>query len=276
MKQLSFRSTLIALITLLSLAACKKDPVQEPNPLPIPPQQQLPNPLPANALVKQLKWAENDHKTFTYNSKGQASRVHFQYQYVQNDPTKIRTIIHDFQYDTQDKPVLVNLTGGGTIRYFYHGNLVHNTKEYYPGGDLAKEVTYIYANNRIAQEIWRVSNLPGEPVSLYKHAFGYDAKGNLNKVEIYEQLENLQYKLLETIEYSDFDDKINPISWQLRDPYLPQIRWQFNNPRKEVRQPAEGQAEMTTYAYEYNAQGLPASRSTTGPSGSVSNVTYQY
>lgn len=274
MKQISFRTTLMALTILFGLAACKKDPVETP--VEIPPQQQLPNPLPATALVKQVKWAENDHETYTYNARGQVSQRRFQYQYVQGDPTKIRTTVDDFQYDAQDRPVLVNSTGGYTVRYFYHGNLIHTTKEFYPGGALAREVTYIYANNRIAQEIWRVSNLPNEPVSVYKHAFSYDSKGNLNKIETYEQLENLQYKLLETLEYSDFDDKINPTAWTLRHPFLPQVRLQFNNPGKEVRQQAEGQPETTIYAYEYNAQGLPVSKRTTRPSGGVLTAQYQY
>lgn len=274
MKTQSFKFTFLSLAVLLSLAACEKDPAETPTQ--IPPQQQLPNPLPANALVKQVKWAENDHETYQYNSKGQVSQLRSQWQFDQSDPTKIRTIVYDFQYDEQDRPMQVTYTNGFTTRYFYHGNLIHVTKELYPGGGVAKEVTYIYANDRVAHEIWRVSNAPGEPVTVYKHAFSYDAKGNLSKVEVYEQQENLQYKLLETTEYLDFDDKINPTSWTLRYPYLPQIRWQFNNPRKEVRRTPEGLEETITYAYEYNAQGLPSVQRKTRPLGGTLTAQYQY
>ncbi|HRI59539.1 MAG TPA: hypothetical protein PK228_07440, partial [Saprospiraceae bacterium] len=250
----------------------------EPNPLP--PQQELPNPLPAKALVSKLKWADNDHYTFTYNAKNQVSNLRYQYQYVQGDPTQIRTVVYDFQYDAQDKPVQVNYSGGFSEKYFYHGNLVHRTKEFYPGGDWSKEVTYIYANDRIAQEIWHVNGLPGEPVSVYKYQFGYDQKGNLAEIETYEQVIDstsgqLQYKLLETTEYSDFDDKINPTSWMLRHPYLPQVRWQFNNPRREVRRLTDGTSQTTTHEYEYNDEGLPVVKRTTGPSG-VLTMTYSY
>lgn len=274
MKTISLKSALLALSVLFSLAACDKDPAETPTQ--VPPQQQLPNPLPAHALVMQIKWDENDHETFQYNDKGQVSRLRSQWQYVEGDPTKIRAIEYDFQYDEQNKPVQVNLSDGFSARYFYHDSLIHVTKELYPGGGVAREVTYIYANNRIAQETWRVSNLPGEPVSVYKHAFSYDAKGNLNKIEISEQQEDLTYKLLETTEYSDFDDKINPTSWMLRYPYLPQMRWQFNNPRREVRKVAGGQTEVTTYAYEYNAQGLPVSQRKEKPVGGVLTAQYQY
>lgn len=279
MRQPSFKSALLALIV-LSVVACKKDPIGEPNPNPLPPQQQLPNPLPASALVSQIKWSETDHETFIYNTKGQVSQLRSQWQYVEGDPTKIRTIVYDFQYDAQDKPVQVNTTGGFPAKYFYHGDLIHTTKELYPGGAVAREVTYIYADNRIAQEIWRVSNLPWEPVTLYKHEFGYDSKGNLAEIETYEQVTDsisgqLQYKLLETKEYSDFDDKINPTSWMLRYPYLPQVRWQFNNPRREVRRPAGGEIEVATHEYEYNAEGLPSVKRTTRPSG-VLITSYAY
>lgn len=85
-----------------------------------------------------------------------------------------------------------------------------------------------------------------------------------------------QYELIETVVYSDFDDKINPTSWMLRHPYLPQIRWQFNNPGREVRSPAGGPAETTNYAYEYNAQGLPVSKTTSRQGAGVLTVQYQY
>lgn len=272
----SFKSTLFALTLLLSLAACEKDPIETPPPTTIPPQQQLPNPLPANARIKQMKWTEIDHQTFTYNAEGQVAQLRSQWQYVEGDPTKIRTIVYDFQYDAQDRPVQITLSDGFTVRYFYHGNLIHLTKEFYPGGAVAREVTYIYAGDRISHETWRVSNAPGEPVSVYKHAFSYDARGNLSKVDIYEQQENLQYQLLETVEYSEFDDKINPTSWLNRYPYLPQLRLQYNNPGKEIRRPVGSAAETTNYAYTYNAQGLPAQKRTTRPMAGESTVQLVY
>lgn len=274
MKQKTFRFALFALTLVLGAVACDKEPSEGPGT--IPPQQQLPNPLPAKALVSQLKWSETDHQTFTYNDKGQVSQLQSQWQYVEGDPGQIRTIVYDFQYDAENKPIQVNTTGGFSDKYSYHDDLIHNTKELYPGGAVAKEVTYIYAGNRIAYETWRVSNLPGEPVSVYKHVFAYDAKGNLAKVETYEQTPDLSYTLLETTEYSDFDDEINPTSWMLRYPYLPQMRWQYNNPRREVRRPANGVAKITTYAYEYNTEGLPVVKRTTMPDGGLTTMYYYY
>lgn len=277
MKKQALKPVLFALLVALAAVACEKDPATDPNPNPnpVPPQQQLPNPLPANALVSKLKWSDNDYYSFTYNAKNQVSHLHFQWQYVEGDPTQIRSLDYDFQYDAQHKPIQTNYTGGFSTKYSYHGNLVHRTKEFYPGGDWSREVTYIYADNRIKQEIWHVNGLPGEPVDIYKHEFGYDSKGNLTEVKTYERVDDTQYKLLETVEYSDFDDKINPISWMLRYPYLPQVRWQFNNPRREVRLPADGTSQVATHEYEYNDEGLPVSRKTTRPA-SVQTTTYEY
>lgn len=275
MKQQSFRPFLVMLSALLLLSACEKDPTEE-IPGNLPPQQQLPNPLPANALVKQLWQAENDHETFTYNTKGQVSQIRFQYQFVENDPTQIRTLVYDFLYDAADKPIRINTTGGYAATYTYEGNLIKKTQELYPGGAVAKDVSFVYANGRVIQEYWGIVDAFEDTVTIYKHDFSYDARGNLNKIETYQQEENLQYKLLETVEYSDFDDNINPTSWTLRYPYLPQMRYQFNNPRREVRTPSAEAAQITTYAYEYNAAGLPVVKRITRPSGLISVIEYRY
>ena len=275
MKQQSFRPFLVMLSALLLLSACEKDPTEE-IPGNLPPQQQLPNPLPANALVKQLWQAENDHETFTYNTKGQVTQKRFQYQYVEGDPTQIRSIVYDFQYDAADKPIRINTTGGYAATYTYEGDRIKKTQELYPNGTVAKEVSFVYADGRIIREYWGISDSFEDTVTIYKHDFSYDARGNLNKIEMYRQMENFQYQLLETVEYSDFDDNINPTSWTMRYPFLPQLRYQFNNPRKEVRTPSVGEAQTTTFAYEYNAAGLPVVQRVTRPSGYVSVIEYKY
>ncbi|MBP6812027.1 MAG: hypothetical protein KA138_10935 [Saprospiraceae bacterium] len=243
-------------VILLSVTACKKDPIDPTIPVS---QPQQPNPLPANALLKQIKWADNDHYTFTYDAQNRPLQLRYQYQFVQGDPTQIRTIVYDFQYDAQQRLSQINQTGGWVTRYFYHGNLIHNVKDFYPGGALANETVFIYANNRIVQENYFVSNPLGEPPSVYKRVLGYDDIGNLNKVETYEQEENLAFKLLQTNVYSDFDNKVNPKSWLLRYPYLPQVRWQFNNPGKETIKVGQDQPKTILFTNEYDAQGLPIS-----------------
>lgn len=275
MKQQTYFAVLMAILIQLGLSACHKDPVVEPSE-PLPPQQQLPNPLPANALVKQLKWTDLDHITFTYNALNQVQQVRSQWQYVQGDPTQIKSITYDLEYDAQHKPVRISTEGGLDAKYFYDGERLVKSQELNQQGKVMKEVTYSYTNNRISQELWRIpAVVAGEPDDIYKHVFAYDSKGNLNKIAVYEQKENLQYILIETTEYSDFDDKINPTSWMLRYPYLPQMRLQFNNPRKEVRKTTDSTPRTTTYAYEYNQAGVPISKQTILPTG-ISSVQHVY
>lgn len=274
MKHQIFKSIPVLLVIMSGLIACKKDTTEPFENLP--PQQQLPNPLPASALVSRIQWAETDHQTFIYNARGQVSLLRSQWQYVEGDPSKINTIVYEFLYDAQDRPVQMNVSDGLTVKYYYDGNRIAKTQELYPDDAVAKEVTYIYAKGRVVQEIWRVSDLTEDTVSTYKHDFSYDGVGNLNKIKSYEQGADQQFKLLETIEYSDFDDKINPVSWMLRYPYLPQMQFQFNNPQKEVRRPAQGTEETTIHAYRYNDQDLPVSKSTTLPSGFLLTAKYRY
>jgi hypothetical protein len=278
MKHFAFKSPLIALVLLLSAAACTKDPAEQPAPG-IPPQQRLPNPLPAHARVREIKRTETDHQTFYYNNRRQVSQVRSQWQFDESDPTQIRTIVYDFQYDEQDRPFQVQTSDGFFANYFYHDTLVERTKEFFPGGALFNEVTYIYNNSRIIQQIWRRANLPGEPTSVFKYTFNYDSKGNLAKVEKFELVDAsgpaTRYELLETTEYSDFDDKINPTSWMLFYPYLPQVRYQYNNPRREVRKQVGVAPIVTDYRYEYSAAGLPVVVHTT-IGGETATKQYKY
>lgn len=269
------QTPLLTLVVLLAFVACKKDP--DPVPVsPVPPQQQLPNPLPATALVGQLKWTDNDHETMTYNDQGQVSQLISQWQFVEGDPTKIRTIQYDFHYDLEHKPAMVSSSDGFRVQYIYHDTLVERTREMLASGTMLNEVTYLYNTDfRIVQEVHRRTDL-GEPVRLYKYVFGYDNKGNLNKIEQFEQTGVDQYNLLQTTEYSDFDNKVNPTSWMLRYPFLPQVRWQMNNPRRETHRWPSGESKTTLYAYEYNAAGLPKLRQTTAHTGNVYLMTYSY
>lgn len=264
-----------ALVTLsLVLFACQKEQVDEP--VTVPPQQQIPNPLPEHARVKQLKWSDNDHQTMAYDDDGQLTWLRSQWQYVQNDPTQIRTVVYNFSYNDKGLPIEAEMTGGFTVKYFYNDTLIAKTQELYPGGAVAKEVDYLYANNRIVQENWKVSNLPNEPLSYYKHVFTYDDGGNLIMVAVHEKNDNQHYELLETTEYSNFDSKLNTTSWMLRYPYLPQVQWQFNNPRKEVWRPAQGMSQTTSHAYTYNQDGVPVRRQTIHPTGMITTMAYQY
>lgn len=271
------QTSLFLLLALLGLAACKKDPDPVLPPSEVPPQQQLPNPLPAKALVAQLKWTDTDHETMIYKDSGQVSKLTSQWQYMQGDPTKIRSIVYDFHYDWRQRPDLVSTSDGFRVQYIYHDTLVERTREMLASGTMLNEVTYLYdTKSRIVREVHRRTNWPSDSIQVIKYELGYDNRGNLNKVEEYELVGTDEYELRMTTEYSDFDNKINPTSWKLRYPYLPQVRWQMNNPRKETRRQPTGETVVITATYDYNSEGLPTVKRTVHPTGGATTMNYIY
>lgn len=267
MKQISIKTLLLAgaVITGL-LSACSKDP-QDPS-IPTPAPQQ-PNPLPENALIEKIKWSENDHYTITYNEEHMPVKVVNQWQFVEGDPTKIRTIEYLFDYDAQGLLRQVVESGGWTVKYFYQNKLIDKVMEYYPGGELANQTEYIYDGNRIVQENYIVFASTGEQESYFRRFLKYDAKGNLVKEETLERQDNMVFVLAHAKEYSQFDQHINPTQWLLRYPYLPQVRWQFNNPGKEVVSVRFFDPVVYHYVHEYNNEGLPISRTEIKPLGTL-------
>ncbi|MCC7465955.1 MAG: hypothetical protein IT261_06790, partial [Saprospiraceae bacterium] len=116
----------------------------------------------------------------------------------------------------------------------------------------------------------------GELDVYYRRFLKYDAKGNLNREETVERQENQTFKWIQTLEYSDFDQKINPTQWLLRFPFLPQVRWQFNNPEKMIRTSPGNPTVVYHYAHNYSPEGLPLSRTEINPQGTlVADFEYQ-
>lgn len=301
MKKQSFAlAALPVLVLTLFFTACQPERLEEPAPFSsavlqggseigrsdtpettdegegLPPQAVWPNPLPTHALVKRLAWSDIDFQRLTYNDQGQVAQLHSQWQFVQNDPTQIRQITYDFQYDAQHKLAEVTSSDGPVTKYFYQGDRIQKVQQIIPGTGLEKEEnTYTTSNGRIVQGIRRLTNLATGETTIFKLMFGYDAKGNLNKVDNYVQEPGQPFKWYQTFVYSDFDNKMNTTSWMLRTPYLPQIRWQINNPGKMTLMMPNLPGKVTTYTYTYNQQGLPASK-TTMESGVSLRVFYQY
>jgi YD repeat-containing protein len=242
------------------LSACKKEPVE---PIPTPVTQQ-PSALPASALFKQIKWAETDHLTATYDVNNRVSQLRSQWQFVQNDPTKIRSVVYDFQYDAQGKVTRITHAGGLVINLYYNGQLVEKAQELLPSGAVMNDFTYLYNNKRIIGIIRKFTSASNDRVATHKYEFEYDNRNNLSQIKILELLSQPingnPYKLLETTTYSNFDDKVNTTYWHVQFPYLPQVRWQFNNPRRKEIKVEGGSSTVYNYTYTYNAQGLPTER----------------
>lgn len=272
------QTLLVVLAVMISLTACQK-PVDD-DPVPgRPPQQQLPNPLPHEALVQRIQTTEIDFQTFAYNNHGQVKTCRVQWQYDEADPTKIRIIDYLFEYDEQTKPALSASSDGWATHYYYNDKLIEKTQVLFPGGALYTDYTYLYNDNYIIGLIVKQAAAPNEPFIIYKHLFDYDNRGNLIKDELFilQQMPDgkEQYALQSTTTYGDFDNKINPVGWMLKYPFLPQIAWHVNNPGFEKYQVTNGAVQTTRYTYEYNNANLPVLRRT-NQNGSTKTEVFSY
>jgi hypothetical protein len=272
MKQITMKFALLtgALLLATLWTSCIKEPIDWPAPG-IP---QQPFPLPATGLIKQIKYSENDYTTIGYNAQGLPEKMVRQWQYVQNDPSQIAKVEYLFSYDVQNR--LTELKQGpNTVKIMYNtNNMVEKSEERNYYGELVQEINYLYNNNRIVEERWKMYN--GTGAGEYKHLLSSDNRGNRIKVEKWKRDAAAQFVLLETIEYEDFDTNLNTTNWMLRFPYLPQVRWQFNNPRVQRITFPGGPAFVTTFNYTYNnALQMPLSRSQSNSSGTL-NANYTY
>ncbi len=269
MRHLIFKNCFLFLALTLSFTACKveEDPSPEPN---VPAQT---SPLPSYAMLKSLKYSDIDLQQFNYDANGRLNQLVSQWQFVQNDPSQVRKVVYDFKLDAQNRPTELSYHPGFKTQFVYKNGLIERTQEFFPGGAVFKDRQYQYQQNRISRIVEVRANVsPAEGTTTYRFDYSYDQRGNLNKVQEYvlsnPNTPQEKTKLLLTTEYQDFDDQINPGSWLLVYPYLPHLRWQINNPRKEVRY--EGDFSKTTlYTYRYNDQKLPVSRTAQSEGGSL-------
>lgn len=259
MKQL----LLLSGLSLLLLSACRKDAAEQPAE------------PPATPSLKRIAWSDSDHLSFIYNEQGQLAELRNQWQYLVGDPSAIRLLVDQFIYDAEGRITEISSTGGFKARYFYNGDLLEKVEELAPGGEVLSRIEYLYQGGRIVGQLRDIPNGPGEPPTVYKYAFSYDGRGNLNRQEILRREPDGAYLLLNVVEYSDFDQKINPSGWTFQYPYLPEYPFHKNNPGKELYYSPGNDTLITTYRYEYNADDLPVVKYETRPNGQFTGR-YEY
>ena len=248
---------------LLLLSACRKDTVDEPVKPPVAP------------VISRISWSPNDHLRFVYDDNGRLVEMRNQWQYLAEDPTAIRLLVDQFSYDAQGRIAEVSSTGGFKTRYFYNGALLEKVQELAPGGAVLSTINYLYEAGRISGQVREIPGGPGEQPTFYQYRFFYDDSDNLNRQEIYRLEQTGTYLLLNVVEYSDFDQKVNPAGWTIQYPYLPGYPYHKNNPGKELYYAPGNDSLITTYRYEYNADGLPDVKYETRPNGQFTGK-YEY
>ncbi len=270
-----------ALLALTTLVACQKP--DENDPLDnLPPQQELPNPIGSDALVTRMGYDDRNQQTITYNAAGQPATYRSQWQYDESDPAKLRIIDYTFHYDQQNRPVRTDMTGGWKTTYDYNNrNLVSRMVEQFPGGALFRDNAFVYDENGRVREIRVELGSPGEGGAKFlRYLLEYDNKGNLTALDQYreETLFNGQIRRIFEIgyRYGDFDNKVNPSSWLIVAPYVPQAVWQYNNPGYFDVVVEGYEPNRTLYRYTYNSNGLPQTRTSYYANGYTQTLSYTY
>lgn len=260
------------LAAIVVMAACRDLP---PEAL-LPDNIQQPNPVPPHALLKRIYYTGNNHYSMAYGAQNQLTRMLYQWQYDPEDTTSIRTLVYDFQYDAAQKLIGLKYSGGFSLRYFYKGSLIDSIMEYYPGGDWQASYRYGYTAGRISHVLRTVAGIGGELPTRYRYTFDYDDHGNLCSITTSEQLPDGQYQWFKTEEYLDFDNGLNTANWLQHYPYLPQVRWQFNNPRRMRTRTRDLEEVILQNEYRYDALGRPVSVTTTRQGMVTDSLICQY
>jgi hypothetical protein len=228
------------------------------------------NPGPGPAIgpkLKKVSYTPIDFQEFTYNADGFLSKYYSQYNFVQNDPTKVRSHTINFYYDDQKRVKELTFGSGGPVRYVYEGNVLKKTEEYDHKGRLVIVHHYTFGgNNRLTEVRDVVNDLDDHSQRQLKRTYEYDAKGNLTALrEYYLNVGTDAFVQTEVTTFEGYDDKKNPEGQLDVYPHLPHLRLRVNNPARKTRTATTDGDRVIwieEYTYEYNAEGYPLKKVT--------------
>lgn len=266
---------LLLWIAFICLAAsCKKDPITN---------------VPIDTPVKDIQTIRlkeviepglpSPYYRFIYTDSGYISNIDF----------ADGLVTYAITYNDHRISQVVNTKLNEQLTYYYtNGNVSYITLKNAPGN---KQLSYTmgYNNSRQLIEVkWHLfENNTQDSLTERKVALSYDAKGNLSKIEDYRLDANNELKISRTALYADYDNGINTDDLYLLKSdfmehllYLPQVKFQKNNPRVVVIKSGENEFRVDyTYTYYNN---LPVTKSirmeqTAGDeAGKVSHFTNRY
>ena len=165
--------------------------------------------------------------------------------------------VYKVEYENKRVKKLKNIKNGHNILYTYTENLVTKIDEYNLGNlhVYSYELSY-NASGRLAQITWKEFFDDPSGIVIKKVVFSYQPDGNLYKLETY-LVESGVLTLSSTRKYSDYDDKTNVDDFYVMMDFfdtflfLPQVKLQLNNPRKELINGGLNEFDIT-YTYEFN------------------------
>lgn len=218
----------------------------------------------ASPKLKKAIGSTTDFQQFEYDNGGRITQYVSQWQFVQSDPSQIRRLEQNFEYNPAGQLVTVN-SDAGIHRYFYKNGVLERIESQSAKRLISTTYFQFNAKGQVAEReevVPEEHRLPDAPAKT-KWKYTYDTKGNCIHTDYFLFIED-SYKLNESIDYSEFDNSGNPFDLLSFYPYIPWVKFHVNNPGKQtVLYASGGQPAITAYRYQYNSKGIPTQRTIT-------------
>lgn len=143
-----------------------------------------------------------------------------------------------------------------SYKYSYGPNKQVSETSVFLNGKLKESYEFLYdkEGNLIREITWNGSPGGGHLRPGFQRKFKYDHRKNLVEIQQFRD-DGEGFKLLTTITYSDYDDKINSEYMFMNNLYHPFIRFCENNPRSVRLVHENGTSAEQKFLYDYNSQG---------------------
>ena len=235
-----------------------------------------PSPVPVINKLAKLEYSDGSYDSLFYNGDGNVTKIK-QHSVFPGSYDEI----FSFTYDNNKKVSRITDNHDAYYDYKYSGNDLISVAHYVRG---QKEdfKFYDYANGKLSTVEEYYQEMPGTTGWLFtsERRYSYYADGNV-KQEI-QYTFDAQRKLLKdvTIDYSDYDGKVNSLEPLGHFLYLSQVSLAKNNVRKyTTKHEATGISSEFSFEYTYNDFSNPLTHKMTYKEGNNTHtemVKYYY
>lgn len=195
-------------------------------------------------------------RTYEYMQDGKLAKVNLQTQNSQGNNTTTYT----YHYDTHDKlHKIENSNGGMELFTWDNGKIVKS--ELMDSGVITSYKNFQYNTEGNITQVEIYEFMPEINFYAYNIAEVYEySNGDLKKKVVYQYDHPFNWLITSTHTYESYIDKQNP--FQIIE-ILPTVISQPQLPLS-FRNEQNGSNVLNNYTYEFNSQGLPVKRTTTG------------
>jgi hypothetical protein len=244
-------SGILLLITMIALlASCSKQvgPRIEPQPVPAP------------GKLAKLEY-QGGYDSVFYNTDGSINRI--KNYYTMPGPY---TEIFDFEYNNDKTVSRITDNNGEYYEYKYFGGQLAGVMHYVNGSKQDYRI-YEYESGRLSavEEYYQIDPSSGGHEFTAERKFFYHPDGNL-KQEVSYSFDPLTRAPIKdfSIDYSEYDNKLNPTDNLSRVLYLAFVQMSKNNSRKmTAKNEQSGAFTAFNYEYTYDAAANPLTRKIT-------------